>query len=85
MTPNSDGVNDALVIGYSNENNSNELIIFDEQGNEVYSEEGYKNNWKGMSSDGTDLPVGVYYFNYREVGEEGAQDRSLKSFFHIVR
>ena len=53
ITPNDDGVNDAFVIPCldTNEHLNNQIIIFNQWGDEVFSANPYKNDWKGTYSE----------------------------------
>jgi gliding motility-associated-like protein len=56
FSPNGDGVNDALVfenVQYYN----NTLTVFNRWGQEVFTANNYKNNWRAI-----DVPDGTYYF-----------------------
>lgn len=64
ITPNGDGVNDLFVIPCLADVTSfpdNEVAIFNQWGDEVFRQKGYKNDWGG-TFDGEDLPTGTYYF-----------------------
>ena len=61
FSPNADGVNDAFtVIGIENYPD-NQLRVFSRHGQEVYSAEGYANDWDG-SHRGTPLSDGTYFY-----------------------
>ena len=61
FTPNGDGFNDRFVIkgleGYTN----NTLTVFNRWGNIVYQQNGYNNDWNGVSNNGKDVPDGTYF------------------------
>ena len=64
ITPNGDGVNDALVFPClinGDGLNLGELTVFNQWGNEVYHSAGYQNGWKG-DYNGEDLPAGTYFY-----------------------
>lgn len=69
ITPNGDGVNDALIfdvlLNNPNEYPNNELIIFNRWGDVVYHARPYQNDWKGTNNSGQDLPQGTYYYIMR--------------------
>ncbi len=69
ITPNGDGVNDAFVISQLVENPDlypdNELVIFNRWGDVVYSAKPYNNDWEGKNDNGSNLPLGTYYFVLR--------------------
>jgi len=41
---------------------SNELIIINSGGNEVYRQKNYQNDWDGTYKTGEELPDGTYYY-----------------------
>jgi gliding motility-associated-like protein len=63
FTPNEDGINDFFVIqclscdDYPN----NKVVIFNQNGSEVYYASPYENDWRG-DYKGKDLPVGTYFY-----------------------
>ncbi|NNE27088.1 MAG: T9SS type B sorting domain-containing protein, partial [Saprospiraceae bacterium] len=63
ITPNGDGYNDNFVIPCldGNQYPDNELFIFNEWGDEVFSAAPYSNDWQG-TRDGKLLPVGTYFY-----------------------
>lgn len=63
ITPNGDGINDNLIFPCleSNAYPENEIIIFNQWGDQVYRDYNYKNDWAG-TYNGKDLPVGTYYY-----------------------
>ncbi|GAB4246762.1 MAG: hypothetical protein Kow0027_08010 [Saprospiraceae bacterium] len=66
ITPNGDGVNDALIfdvlLNNPNEYPNNEIIIFNRWGDVVYQARPYQNDWRGTNNSGQDLPQGTYYY-----------------------
>ncbi|MEJ6982334.1 PKD domain-containing protein [Pedobacter sp. P351] len=61
FTPNSDGVNDVWNIKYLENYPGCTVDIFNRYGTKVFSTLGYSQVWDGKSN-GTDLPVGTYYY-----------------------
>ncbi len=63
MTPNNDGVNDNFVVPCleSGEFPQNEVVIFNQWGDELYRASPYLNDWDG-TYEGNDVPVGTYYY-----------------------
>lgn len=61
FSPNGDGINDFFEIKGINDI-SNELIILNSGGNEVYRQKNYQNDWFGTYKTGEELPDGTYYF-----------------------
>ncbi len=66
ITPNADGINDSFVIPCLSSGlyPQNEVKIFNQWGDEVFGENGYENDWEG-TYNGSDLPVGTYYYIIR--------------------
>lgn len=69
ITPNGDGLNDALVFDQLLLNPDkfpdNELIVFNRWGDVVYKAKPYANDWQGVNMSGEDLPDGTYYYILR--------------------
>ena len=63
MTPNRDGINDVFMIPCIETGNfpSNEVIIFNQWGDEIYRAAPYANDWRG-TYNGEDVPAGTYYY-----------------------
>lgn len=59
ISPNNDDKNDFFDLTLLD---VKQLRIFNRFGVEVYSKSNYVNEWKGDSSDGKELPDGVYYY-----------------------
>ncbi len=84
ITPNGDGLNDYLEFPCleSGIYKDNELLVFNQWGDQVFGEVGYKNNWNG-TYNGKDLPVGTYYYLFYPDAENS--DRVVKGFLVIER
>lgn len=70
ITPNQDGINDALVIpclALHTAYPENSLSIFNQWGDEVFRASPYLNNWEG-TYDGQLLPAGTYFFVFEPGG-----------------
>ncbi len=69
ITPNGDGVNDALIFDILETNfadfPNNEIMIFNRWGDVVYKRQPYFNDWNGVHGNGDDLPEGTYYYILR--------------------
>jgi len=61
LTPNGDGINDFLIIDNKEAYTSCILQVYNMWNVEVYSKEGYNNDWDG-TSNGKVLPDGAYYY-----------------------
>jgi gliding motility-associated-like protein len=82
ITPNGDGVNDILLFPCL-ENPlfpKNKLTVFNQWGDEVFSQSPYQNEWQGTYR-GKDLPVGTYYY----ILELNNGSRPIQDFFVIER
>ena len=82
ITPNGDGINDEFIIPCINTGNypRNELIIFNQWGDEVFYANPYDNSWSGTYGNEA-LPVGTYYF----VFDPGQSFNKLKGYLIIQR
>lgn len=67
ITPNGDGVNDALVITGLENFPENELWVYNRWGHEVYKATNYNNDWEGNYQNGP-LPEGTYFYVFIETG-----------------
>jgi gliding motility-associated-like protein len=79
ITPNGDGLNDVwnvMNIGFYPDN---EVMVYNNHGQEVYRKTGYTNDWDG-TYNGTPLPDGSYYY----VVKINALDRTLKGVVTIT-
>ncbi|MBK8700853.1 MAG: gliding motility-associated C-terminal domain-containing protein [Saprospiraceae bacterium] len=82
ITPNGDGINDEFVIPCisSGRYAQNELIIFNQWGDQVYQSKPYNNDWAGTYGNDA-LPAGTYYF----VFNPGTSSNRLNGFLIIQR
>lgn len=65
ITPNGDGYNDFFSVPNITLFANYEFTVYNENGNQIYRRSpsaGYNNLWDGKTSDGKDLPSGVYYY-----------------------
>jgi len=62
ISPNGDGINDFFVIDGIERFNANTIEIFNRYGNVVFNKSPYNNDFNGKSSNGGDLPDGIYYY-----------------------
>lgn len=65
ITPDGNGENDYWVVDNIASYPNTSLSIYDRWGNEVYSCNGYNNNWGGTNKNGDVLPDGTYYYVLR--------------------
>lgn len=61
ITPNNDGVNDALVIQNAKLCSAIKIIVYNRWGNIVFRDNQYNNNWTGTNKEGQLLPQGTYF------------------------
>ncbi len=80
ITPNKDGKNDLFEITHIEKFPANRLFVYNRWGHEVYSTEGYNNEWDGTSNN-KPLPDGTYYYVLYLV--DG--DDPIKGFVYISR
>jgi gliding motility-associated-like protein len=64
FTPNDDGINDTWYLEDIQKFPDNEVIVYNIYGQEVFSQKGYKNDWKG-TFNGAELPDGTYFYVLR--------------------
>ena len=64
FSPNGDGIDDVWLIEGIENFPECELVIFDRSGKIVYKSQttGYKNDWNGIDEQGSQLPVGAYFY-----------------------
>ncbi|MEM1321400.1 MAG: gliding motility-associated C-terminal domain-containing protein [Bacteroidota bacterium] len=69
ISPNGDGINDALIIPDILENPfgfpDSELVIFNRWGDIVFRVRDYQNDWEGQDNNGNPLPHATYYYILR--------------------
>jgi gliding motility-associated-like protein len=65
ISPNNDGLNDSFDL---DDYDVSDIEIYNRNGILVYSKRNYSNEWRGQSNDGSELPVGTYFYimRYRE-------------------
>lgn len=64
ITPNADGLNDFFIIRNKHMFKECPLTIYNQLGNEVYSNNNYQNEWNG-TFNGMELPSDTYYFSLK--------------------
>lgn len=84
FTPNNDGLNDAFVIGNTQLGKTNQLIIFDRNGAELFTKNDYINDWTGELSNGKTAENGIYYYIFTEE-VDGEKTRELKGVVELRR
>lgn len=62
ITPNGDQNNDIWVVPGIENFPNNELEIYNRWGSPIIDFAPYTNNWSGTNEDGSDLPMGAYYY-----------------------
>ncbi len=68
ISPNGDGLNEYLdLVSFGGV----DLKIFNRYGSVVYEKSNYKNEWRGQSNSGKDLPTGTYFYQIQtNIGEQ---------------
>lgn len=81
ITPNDDGKNDTFIVSCADagEYPNNELIVFNEWGDEVYRASPYNNDWDG-TYNGEPLPDGTYFYIFTPNENVDAQTGYLTLF-----
>ena|GEM_PF-1514823 len=85
FTPNGDGINDYLkFLGIENDD-SNELIIYNRWGTEVFRKINFTNEpgWDGRNNDGNELPEDTYYYILNVT--KGNQTDNYKGYIVLKR
>jgi len=82
FTPNGDGINDRFIIPCFSGGSfaDNEVKIFNQWGDEVFSARPYNNDWFGKYKE-KDLPVGTYY----TIIDKGDGSEPINGFLHLQR
>ncbi|MCM4154152.1 hypothetical protein DHD05_21395, partial [Arenibacter sp. N53] len=80
ISPNGDGINDAVYINCIEDYPNNTIEIYDRYGNEVFKAGSYDNSWTGTGKNG-DLPKGTYFY-ILDLGD-GTEVR--KGWIQIIR
>ena len=83
ITPNGDGLNDALIIedfDAASPQNKSTIAIYSQWGELVFKAAPYMNNWNG-TFDKSPLPNGTYYFIFKA----NSKAEPLKSFITVLR
>lgn len=85
ITPNNDGVNDIFVIPFyclvgAEGELDNEVVIFNQWGDQVFQAKPYRNDWEG-TYNGQPLPPGTYFF----VVKLPSESKERKGFLIIQR
>lgn len=62
ITPNGDGYNDRWIIGNLENYPDTQVLIFNREGQVIYQNDNYDNNWDGTNSNGKKLSDGTYYY-----------------------
>ena len=82
LTPDADGHNDTFSIPSIELYANYVLHVYNAIGNLVYEAKQYDNSWTGLTSSGTELPSGTYYYVFQDSTNA---DRSFKGQLHIYR
>ena len=80
ITPNEDGLNDALLFPGLDAFPESELRIFNRWGSEVFFSNDYRNDWKGKDMKNRDLQVDTYFYILRI-----SNGRVINGFIEIRR
>jgi len=71
VSPNGDGQNDELDLEFLNDRSGIvKISIYNRLGLLVYEKEQYVNEWQGQTDDGSELPVGTYFYTIELQTEE---------------
>lgn len=81
VTPNGDGVNDALDLSGVTAGDVCEFRLINRWGARVYLDPSYNHDWEGQDDGGNPLPDGTYYYTLRCPGD----DFRIKGAVTIIR
>ena len=85
ITPNGDNKNDVLFLPCitGDDYPDNELVVYNQWGDEVFRQAPYQNQWDGTldGESGKDLPDGTYYFIFLK----GRDSSPIKGHITIYR
>jgi len=70
LTPNNNGKNDTWIVKYIEAYPENEVLIFDQWNQIVYTKNNYQNEWEGKNMRGEMLPDATYYYMLSIKGRE---------------
>jgi gliding motility-associated-like protein len=79
ITPNGDKKNDVFVINGLNKFSSNELIIFNRNGDHVFQKKDYQNDWRGEG-----LVPGTYFYILSALDINGIS-KEFKGWIQLIR
>jgi len=65
MTPNGDGYNDRWIIGNLENYPDTQVMVFTREGQVIYQNDNYDNNWDGTNKYGKKLSDGTYYYTIK--------------------
>ncbi|RYC67823.1 gliding motility-associated C-terminal domain-containing protein, partial [Spirosoma sordidisoli] len=89
FTPNGDGKNDTFrPMRCERFVERVELVVYNRWGAKVFESSGPTVNWDGRTSDGQELPSGLYYYQatvYYAVLERNAAPSVIKGWVQIIR
>lgn len=76
FSPNGDGLNEVFFVEGVSRFPNNLLIVYNREGNEVYRQQSYANDWDGTNSNGQPLPDGNYFY-YLDLGQGDSPRRGV--------
>lgn len=85
ITPDGNGINDTWLLTNITRYSTNEVLIVDRWGNEIFHATGYDNEsvvWSGRNAEGKILPSGTYFYLIRVQAESSTMER--KGFVELV-
>jgi gliding motility-associated-like protein len=80
FSPNGDNMNDFFVIEGAQEYADNTVKVYDRQGNAVFEQKGYRNDWNGTWKGGKNLPDGTYFYLFNN-----GKGETKTGYVHIQR
>ena len=81
FSPNSDGFNDEFIIKGIADFPNNYFTVYNRWGAVVFEKNNYRNNWKGVDSNGDPLPDGTYFVIFKVE----SQQKVYKNYLDLRR
>ena len=85
MSPNGDGYNDVFTIRNIEKYPDNELVIFNRWGEKIFETDNALETWKGVTTGGTEVTEGVYFYSYTVVGDNPNDRREGHGNIQLLR
>lgn len=81
----SQGKNDFLEVSGLTETSASSLEVYNRWGKKVYSGSPYKNDWDGKDLNGTELPLGFYYYIFNYTRKNSGLSKTLTGTITLIK